>query len=104
MNLVVEKAAPACRLIRSEIVLRRACPVCRASDKDSATETAVSDYSLTVGEERERIVRQEMIDQSAGERPERGRREAEEKRERDRREARENLGRSSEEIGILAVF
>ena len=59
VNLVVEKAAPACQLIRSEIVLRRACPVCRASDKDSATETAVSDYSLTVGGERERrIVRQ----------------------------------------------
>ena len=54
MNSVVEKAAPACRLIRSEIVLRRACPVCRASDKDSATETAVSDCSLTVGEGREK--------------------------------------------------
>ena len=73
MSLVVERGALACPLIRSEIVLHRAC---RASDKDSATETAVSDYNLTIfGRERERIVRQaergEMIDQSAGETVER---------------------------------
>ena len=59
MNLVVERGALACPLIRSEIVLHRACLVCRASDKDSAIETAVSDYNLTeFAGERKRIVRQ----------------------------------------------
>lgn len=81
VNLVVERGAPACPLIRSEIVLHRACPVCQASDKDSAIETAVSDYNSTVWEEREResldkrteSERIEMIDQSVGDSKESGR-------------------------------